>query len=167
MRDQVQLYVCVRLVDGTHPYLRAAYARNGRVRPSFGMQNGRAVEFPGCTYHLRDREGTKRKWESAGTDSSLTLVKIAEREAAIERPVLATRIAPTLKPAMCPQWIPRRTRPKPQNQKLRRARGRLTECAARYVTDVATHKSESSDDLCRSSHRHRTKRPYTFFMTRT
>ncbi len=123
MREQVQLYIRARQADGTHPYMRAAYARNGRVRPSFGMQNGRAVEFPGCTYHLRYREGTKRKWESVGTDSSLAFVKMAEREAAIERLVLATRIAPTLKPVMCPQWIPRRTRPKRQNQKLRRARG--------------------------------------------
>ena len=53
MRDQVQLYIRVRLADGTHPYLRAAYARNGRIKPGFGMQAGRAVEFPACTYHLR------------------------------------------------------------------------------------------------------------------
>ncbi len=30
-----------------------------------------------------------------------------------------------------------------------------------------TEARRSGDDLCRSSHRHRTKRLYTFFMTRT
>ncbi len=70
MRDQVQLYIRVRLADGSHPSLRAAYARNGRLKAGFGMQNGRAVEFPDCTYHLRYRESGKRKWESVGTDES-------------------------------------------------------------------------------------------------
>ena len=53
MKSPVQLYLRVRLPNGKYPYLRAAYASNGRIRPNHAIQNGRAVDFPVAAYHLR------------------------------------------------------------------------------------------------------------------
>ena len=53
MKSLVQLYLRVRLPDGTYPYLKAAYASNGRIRPHQAIKNGKAVSFPGSTYYLR------------------------------------------------------------------------------------------------------------------
>jgi integrase/recombinase XerD len=53
MKSPVQLYLRVRLPNGKYPYLRAAYASNGRIRPNHAVHNGRAVEFPAAAYHLR------------------------------------------------------------------------------------------------------------------
>ncbi len=131
MRDQVQLYIRVRLADGTHPYLRAAYARNGRIKPGFGMQAGRAVEFPACTYHLRYRQGSKRKWEPVGTDASLAVVKLSAKAAALEgsEQTLSSPVPEA-------QQLPR------EETKVRTpGRRLLTECAATYLGEVAEHKS--------------------------
>ena len=49
------------------------------------MQNGRAVEFPSCTYHLRYRQGNKRRWEPVGMDETVALVKLAERASALAK----------------------------------------------------------------------------------
>ena len=70
MKSPVQLYLRVRLPDGTYPYLKAAYTRNGRIRPHHAIQNLDAVHFPGSTYCLRFQLDGKRVWEPAGNDSS-------------------------------------------------------------------------------------------------
>ena len=76
MKSPVQLYLRVRLPDGTYPYLKASYASNGRLPPHYAVRNGRTAEFPGSTYHLRYTVAGKRKWEDAGSDPALALTRL-------------------------------------------------------------------------------------------
>jgi integrase/recombinase XerD len=39
MKLPVQLYLRVRLPDGIYPYLKVAYASNGRIRPNHAVHN--------------------------------------------------------------------------------------------------------------------------------
>ena len=57
MRTQIHLYLRVRLPDGSHLYLRAAHAKNGRIRSGFGIHQGRAVEFPAAPTTFGTRRG--------------------------------------------------------------------------------------------------------------
>jgi hypothetical protein len=77
MKSPVQLYLRVRLPNGTYPYLRAAYSSNGHIRPHHAMHKGRATHFRGSTYYLRHQSNGKRVWESAGNDSSLALLPVS------------------------------------------------------------------------------------------
>jgi integrase len=79
MKSPVQLYLRVRLPDGTYPYLKASYAANGRLRPHYAVHAGRATEFPGSVYYLRYRQNGKRTWDPIGSDSSLALVRFQQK----------------------------------------------------------------------------------------
>ncbi|RZU40028.1 tyrosine-type recombinase/integrase [Edaphobacter modestus] len=79
MKSPVQLYLRVRLPDGSYPYLRAAFAANGRLRPHHAIHSGRATEFPGASYHLRYRIGEKRVWEPVGKDPILALTRVQQK----------------------------------------------------------------------------------------
>ena len=53
MKSPAKLYLRVRLPDGSYPYLKAAYASNGRLRPHHAVHNGKVLPFPGSAYYLR------------------------------------------------------------------------------------------------------------------
>jgi hypothetical protein len=59
MRSPVQLYIRVRLEDGSYPYLKAVIQQNGHghVRPGYALSAGRAVKVSNGTYLLRYRRG--------------------------------------------------------------------------------------------------------------
>jgi integrase/recombinase XerD len=82
MKTPVQMYL--RLPDGTYPYLRAAYASNGHIRPNHAVHKGRAANFPGSTYYLRYQINGKRVWEPAGDESSLALVALQRKALALQ-----------------------------------------------------------------------------------
>jgi integrase/recombinase XerD len=60
MQSPVKLYLRVRFPDGSHPFLKAAFASNGRVRPGYAMYAGKAISFPSCSYYLRYQSNGKR-----------------------------------------------------------------------------------------------------------
>lgn len=56
MKSFVKLYIRVRLPDASYPYLKPAYASNGRLRPHHAMHNGKAGHFvpvPAATFRIR------------------------------------------------------------------------------------------------------------------
>jgi len=57
MRSPVQLYIRVRLEDGSYPYPKAVIQPNGHVRPGYALSAGRAVKVSNGTYLLRYRRG--------------------------------------------------------------------------------------------------------------
>lgn len=79
MKSPVQLYLRVRLPDGSYRYLKAAFAANGRLRPHHAIHSGRATEFPGASYHLRYRKAGKRIWEPVGNEPSLALSRLQQK----------------------------------------------------------------------------------------
>jgi integrase/recombinase XerD len=117
MKSPVQLYLRVRLPNGTYPYLRAAYASNGHIRPHHAMHKGRATHFPGSTY-LRYQINGKRVWDPAGDESSLALV-------ALQRKALALRDAEEPDSAPTPTDIA--TPPLASSKRL------LADCASEYI----------------------------------
>jgi integrase/recombinase XerD len=126
MKSPVQMYLRVRLPDGTYPYLRAAYASNGRIRPDHAIHKGRAANFPGSTYYLRYQINGKRVWEPVGDESSLALV-------ALQRRALALQDAEELNSAPTPGD----TAPPPVASFKRL----LADCASEYIAETAEHKS--------------------------
>jgi integrase/recombinase XerD len=60
MQSLVKLYIRVRLPDGSHPFLKAAFTSNGRVRPGYAIHEGKVASFPGSSYYLRYQSNGKR-----------------------------------------------------------------------------------------------------------
>jgi hypothetical protein len=90
----VQLYLRVRLPDGSYPYLKAAFAPNGRIRPHQALHNGKQTHFSGSTYYLRVQCNGKRVWEPAGDDPSLAVVNLQRKAHALEGTALVSRGRP-------------------------------------------------------------------------
>jgi hypothetical protein len=65
--------------DDSYPYLKAAFASNGRLRPHHALRNGKVLSFPGSTYHLRYNHDGKRVSESVGNDPSVALIALRLR----------------------------------------------------------------------------------------
>jgi integrase/recombinase XerD len=125
MKSPVQLYLRVRLTDGTYPYLKPAYASNGHFRANYAMHKGRAAYFPGSTYYLRYQRGGKRVWEPAGDQPSTALAALQRKVLALGEPG-AESPTPTV-----PVSIPIGDTPK----RL------LADCASEYIAETAEHKS--------------------------
>lgn len=128
MKSPVQLYLRVRFQDGTYPYLRAAYASNGRIRPDHAMHNGRATHFPGSSYYLRFKRGGKRVWEPVGDDPSLALAALQRKVLALHNGTDETPVAPTPIAVATPSSVA-------TSKRL------LADCAAAYIAETAEHKS--------------------------
>jgi integrase/recombinase XerD len=125
MKSPVQLYLRVRLTDGTYPYLKPAYASNGHLRANYAMHKGRAAYFPGSTYYLRYQRGGKRVWEPAGDQPSTALAALQRKVLALGEPG-AESPTPTV-----PVSIPIGDTPK----RL------LADCVATYIAETEEHKS--------------------------
>jgi hypothetical protein len=121
MKSPVKLYLRVRLPDGSYPYLKPAYASNGRIRPHCAIYNGKAVPFPGSTYYLRYTLEGKRVWEPAGSDPSQAEVNLQKKANALQAAALGM---PTPTPAPTPAPMPI---PISHNKRL------LADCAAKYI----------------------------------
>lgn len=139
MKSPVQLYLRVRLPDGTHPYLKAAFAANGRLRPHHAIHSGRATEFPGASYHLRYRAGEKRVWESVGNEPSLALNRLHQKVNDLRRQD-DDAVSPIVAHAPVPA-------PPATEQPPLLLNGAIRE----YLTETKTHKSAKTFDAYRTT----------------
>src|SRR5271154_3113658 len=127
MKSPVQLYLRVRLPNGKYPYLRAAYASNGRIRPNHAIHNGRAVEFPVAAYHLRYWRDGRRVWQPVGRDVSLALVAMQTKALTLQA---SEQSDPELtSTAPIPSVVT------PPDKRL------LADCARTYIAEITAHKS--------------------------
>ena|ERR1700723_855749 len=115
MKSPVQLYLRVRLSDGSYPYLKPAYARNGRIRPHHAVHKGRAAHYPGSTYYVRYQLCGKRVWEAAGDDPSVALVNLQKKVQSFQTDASAPAAATSKRP--------------------------LADCVTKYLAETAEHKS--------------------------
>jgi integrase/recombinase XerD len=137
MKSPARLYLRVRLPDGSYPYLKAAYASNGRLRSHHAVHNGKVHPFPGSAYYLRYNHCGKRVWESAGDDPSLALIALQRKTVELQAGVLgialpATPVAtePASTPSVAPAPIPSDTR-RP-----------LAKCIMSYLAEMRAHKAK-------------------------
>jgi integrase/recombinase XerD len=93
MKSPVQLYLRVRLADGTYPYLKPAYASDGHLRANYAMHKGMAIQFPGSTYYLRYQRGGRRVWETAWHEPSLALVALQRKVLSLQGTALGEPVA--------------------------------------------------------------------------
>src|ERR1700685_2150150 len=108
MTSPVQLYIRVRIPDGSYPYLKPAYASNGRIRPHYAIHNGRATHFAGSNYYLRYCLNGKRVWDSAGSDPSLALITLQQKVLALQEVAPGrTEAAPATTTVLPPYTIPK------------------------------------------------------------
>lgn len=78
MKSPVRLYLRIRLPDGSYPYVAAAYANNGRIRPRTAMHQG-SRHCPASTYYLRYQQDGRRVWEPVGADPTLATVSLQKK----------------------------------------------------------------------------------------
>jgi hypothetical protein len=133
MQSPVKLYIRVRLPDGSYPYLKAAYASNGRIRPHHAIHNGKAVHFPGSAYYLRYHLDGKRVWEPAGDDPALAVINLQKKDLASREAALGIESALPSAPAQrhAPILVS-------NNKRL------LAHCATKYIAETAEHKSKKT-----------------------
>lgn len=134
MKSPVQLYLRVRLPDGTHRYLKAAFAANGRIRPHHAIHAGRAAEFSGCSYHLRYRIEKKRVWEPVGNDPILALDQLRQKVRDLQRTDDDADVT-------VPQVAARTAAPAPPPIKQPGTPLLLNDAIKEYLTETRTHKS--------------------------
>src|SRR6185437_14876648 len=79
MKSPVQLYIRVRLEDGSYPYLRAAMQSNGHVRAGYVINASRAVKVTHGVYQLRYQRDGKRVWEPVGTKADVALLALRRK----------------------------------------------------------------------------------------
>ena len=127
MKSPVQLYLRVRLLNGKYPYLKAAYASNGRIRSNHAIHNGRAVEFPAAAYHLRYWRDNRRVWQPVGKDASLALVAMRNKALALQASEQSDPEFTSFAPA--PSAVT------PPDKRL------LADCAKTYIAEITAHKS--------------------------
>jgi integrase/recombinase XerD len=137
MKSPVQLYLRVRLPDGTYPYLKAAFTSHGRIRPHHAIYRGRAVHFPDSSYQLRYRIGAKRVWEVIGSDESLALDAVREKTRQLQDNNESSSIAVTNPTATTPATEPETV--KAQEKPLL-----LNDAIAAYLTETEKHKSKKT-----------------------
>jgi integrase/recombinase XerD len=131
MKSPVKLYIRVRLPDGSYPYLKPAYASNGRLRPHHASHNGKATHFPGATYYLRVSVDGKRTWESAGDDPTLALVNLQKKAHTLQ--AVALGLTESVQPPPPP---PAAVEPPTVDPKRL-----LADCVTKYIAETTEHKS--------------------------
>lgn len=80
---KVQLYLRVRLPNGKRYFAKAAYAANGRIKPSYCIVHNQLEHHSEGVYHLRYVRGDKRVWESLGTDAYAAITAQFKKEKAL------------------------------------------------------------------------------------
>jgi integrase/recombinase XerD len=84
MRQPVQLYIRVRLDDGSYPYLKAVILKNGHVRHGYAVNAGREIKVPGGTYNLRYQRDGRRVWEPVGSEPDVALLALRRKVRELE-----------------------------------------------------------------------------------
>jgi hypothetical protein len=140
MKSPAQLYLRVRLPDGSYPYLKATFASNGRLRPHHAIHNQKVVHFPGSAYYLRFQVNGKRVWEPAGSDPSLASVALQKKAHVLQGSALGLT-APVPMARVPPPDVP-----PPADGKAERP---LADCIAKYIAETEEHKSKKTLDAYR------------------
>lgn len=77
---QVRLYIRVRLASRKRVFAHPAYAANGRIKPLYAVIDNELEHHPEGVYHLRYVKGSKRVWESVGTDAYAAITAQLKKE---------------------------------------------------------------------------------------
>ena len=137
MKVPVQLYVRVRLEDGSYPYLKAAMLPNGHVRPGYAMNAGRAIKIDNSVYQLRYKRDGKRVWEPVGAEADVALVRLRKKIREFEDAELGHSQSPA--PAHQP--------PPPPTGPQKRL---LISCISKYLTEIREHRERKTYAAYRS-----------------
>lgn len=97
-RSKVVVLIRVRTRDGKHPFVHPVHTVNGRLKPLWGMVDGKAEHHPEGCYYLRYSEGGKRVLESVGTDSKTLSLAVMRRENLLQSRRLGLRFDEGSKP---------------------------------------------------------------------
>jgi integrase len=79
-----QIFLHITKHDGKRTYARAAFAKNGRLRPFVALVDGSEEHHSEGTYYVRWYEGKQQKYQSCGKDPSLAVTVKVSREQILE-----------------------------------------------------------------------------------
>jgi integrase len=137
MKSPVQLYIRVRLDDGSYPYLKAVMLPNGHVRPVYAINAGRAVKVTSGTYQLRYQRDGKRIWEPVGSEPDVALIALRRKIREIEDAELG------ITSVLAQQASASVHAPGEQQQRVTtpgKSNRSLLACVAEYLTETNSHK---------------------------
>jgi hypothetical protein len=69
----VRLKIRVKLPNGSRAYVDPVFSPNNKLKPHYGLIDGRPQHHPEGVYHLRYVKGGKRVWEPVGNDPQVAL----------------------------------------------------------------------------------------------
>ena len=140
MKVPVQLYVRVKLTDGSYPYLKAVFLPNGHVRPGYAINAGRSVKIEGV-YNLSYRKDGKRVWEPIGADPVVALVRLTAKKRELEDAKLAQPTStPTTAPVSEQNGAPVAT----PDSKPHPTKRSLISCVAKYLNEIREHREKKT-----------------------
>ncbi len=70
---ELPIYLRIRKADGAYRYVKVVKAANGKIRPLYGMVDGRAEHHPEGEYNVRVVSNGKRSWHSVGQDPNAAI----------------------------------------------------------------------------------------------
>lgn len=76
----VRLYIRVRRAEGSYAYTDPAWNKNRTLRAGYAMVDGQPEPHPEGVYYLRFLRGTKRVWQSIGTEPDGALAALHNKE---------------------------------------------------------------------------------------
>jgi integrase/recombinase XerD len=122
----VRLKIRVKLPNGSRAYIEPVFSSNNKLKPHYGLVDGKPRHHPEGVYHLRYMKNGKRVWEPVGKDPQAALTAQRRVEHKLEGIDLDSDGS---EPVVVVQ----------QNGKTD-----LAEAMAEYLKDIASAKSKST-----------------------
>lgn len=120
----VRLKIRVRLSNGSRAYVEPVFASNNKLKPLYGLVDGKPRHHPEGVYHLRYLKGGNRVWESVGNDPQVALTAQLRVEHRLQAVALGLA-APDL-------------------VVLQKGKTDLAAASAEYLSDIASARSKAT-----------------------
>ena len=121
----VRLKIRIQITNRPRAYVDPVFAGNGKLKPLFGVVNGKQEHHPEGVYSLRYLKGGKRVWHAVGSDPQVALTAKLRVEHGLQAAALGVRSDEPL---------------------LKEASGKtgLTEIIAEYLADTKRGKAKNT-----------------------
>jgi hypothetical protein len=120
----VRLKIRVKLPSGSRAYVDPVFSSNNKLKPLYGLVDGKPRHHPEGVYHLRYVKGGRRVWESVGNDPQVALTAQLRVEHRLQAVALGLA-APDL-------------------VVLQKGKTDLAAASAEYLSDIASARSKAT-----------------------
>ena len=130
----VHLKLRVKLPDGSRAYVEPVYSANQKLKPLYGVVDGKHRHHPEGVYHLRYAKGGKRIWEPVGKDPQVAMTAQLRVENGFQAVALGLSVPQA---AIAEAAVAEAAGPETKKTDL-------AEASAEYLRDIASARSKST-----------------------